>query len=147
MTSSQCKLHSTVLYVLFRKMLVRTLRINTTAADIRKEYHTVRTNPRFHCCDHVLAHGHGGNLFFTRTARLWNDLPKNIFPECFNISVLNARVNQHFLLSPSSIYVSILLRYLFFFKSIQCNALAPLSLDFAIKKKIVVQRKSTTGLF
>ena len=43
------------------------------------------------------------NSFFTRTARLWNDLPANIFPECFNISVFKARVNQHFLLSPPSI--------------------------------------------
>ena len=43
------------------------------------------------------------NSFFTRTARLWNDLPANIFPECFNISVFKARVNQHFLLSPASI--------------------------------------------
>ena len=43
------------------------------------------------------------NSFFTRTASLWNDLPANIFPECFNISVFKARVNQHFLLSPPSI--------------------------------------------
>ena len=43
------------------------------------------------------------NSFFTRTARLWNDLPANIFPEYFNISVFKARVNQHFLLSPPSI--------------------------------------------
>ena len=43
------------------------------------------------------------NSFFTRTARLWNDLPANIFPECFNISMFKTRVNQHFLLSPPSI--------------------------------------------
>ena len=43
------------------------------------------------------------NSFFTCTARFWNDLPTNIFPECFNISVFKARVNQHFLLSPPSI--------------------------------------------
>ena len=43
------------------------------------------------------------NSFFIRTARLWNDLTANTFPECFNISVFKARVNQHFLLSPPSI--------------------------------------------
>ena len=43
------------------------------------------------------------NSLFTLTARLWNDLSANIFPECFNISVFKARVNQHFLLSPPSI--------------------------------------------
>ena len=43
------------------------------------------------------------NSFFTRTARLWNDLPANIFTECFNISMFKTRVNQHFLLSPPSI--------------------------------------------
>ena len=43
------------------------------------------------------------NSLFTRTARFWNDLPTNIFPESFNISVFKARVNQHFLISPPSI--------------------------------------------
>ena len=43
------------------------------------------------------------NSFFTRTARLWNDLPANIFPECFNISVFKTSVSHHFLLSPLSI--------------------------------------------
>ena len=43
------------------------------------------------------------NSFFTRTARFWIDLSTNIFPECFNISVFKARVNQHFLLYPPSI--------------------------------------------
>ena len=55
--------------------------------------------------------------FFIRTARLWNDLPANIFPECFNISVFKATL----LTIPSFylIYVSILLLYLFFFKPMQ----------------------------
>ena len=43
------------------------------------------------------------NSFFTRTVRLWNNLPANIFAECFNISMSKTRVNKHFLLSPPSI--------------------------------------------
>ena len=37
------------------------------------------------------------------TARLWNNLPADIFPTSFNISLFKARINQHFLLSPPSI--------------------------------------------
>ena len=63
------------------------------------------------------------NSFFARTARLWNNLPADIFPECFNISVFKARVNQHFLLplllSNLCIYPSTLS---FPFKPMQCNA-------------------------
>ena len=71
------------------------------------------------------------NSFFNRTARLWKDLPANIFPEGFNISVFKARVNQHFLLNPPSI----LLLYLFFFKPMQCNAFIegiPMRFGFAL---------------
>ena len=38
------------------------------------------------------------NSFFTRTARLWYDLPPNIFPDNFNISLFKASVNKHFLI-------------------------------------------------
>ena len=41
--------------------------------------------------------------FFTRTARLWNDLPPNIFSNNCNISSFEAKLNKHFLLSSHSI--------------------------------------------
>ena len=43
------------------------------------------------------------NSFFTRTARLRNNLPADIFPTSFTISLLKKKKNQHFLLSPPSI--------------------------------------------
>ena len=39
--------------------------------------------------------------FFTRTARLWSNLPADIFPISSNISLFKARINQHFLSPPS----------------------------------------------
>ena len=34
------------------------------------------------------------NSFFTRTARLWNNLPADIFPTSFNISLFKERIKQ-----------------------------------------------------
>ena len=80
------------------------------------------------------------NSFFTRTAGLCNDLPANIFAECFNIEYIRSKGKSTLSTIPYFylIYVSILLLYLFFFKPMQCNAFIggyPLRHGFAIKKK------------
>ena len=64
-------------------MLVRTLWINTTAPGIHEEYQAHRTTH------------YRENSFFTRTARLWNDLPAKF----------KARVNQQFLLWMKDRYI------------------------------------------
>ena len=66
-----------------------------------------RLSGRSHACTvatmfHRTTH-YRENFFFARTARLWNNLPADIFPTSFNISLLKARINQPFLLSPPSI--------------------------------------------
>ena len=75
------------------------LALATPYVKVKKKYQAVRAKPHFHCCDHVnrTTH-HRENSFFTRTARLCNDLPY-ILPECFNIPVFKRGENQHFLLS------------------------------------------------
>ena len=85
--------------VLFRKILFRTLGINTTTPGIHEEYHALQMNAyTVATMSHRTTH-YRKNSFFTRTARLWNNLPTVIFPTSF----IKARMNQHLLLSPHSI--------------------------------------------
>ena len=62
---------------------------------------------------------------FARTARWWNDLPANIFPKCFDISVFKRSINQHFLYYPlflSYLYIyPSTLSFLFQVNAGQCN--------------------------
>ena len=76
------------------------------------------------------------NSFFIRTARLWNDLPRNLFAVNFNIFLFKASVNKHFLLSLPIFNLSF---YSVFSSSSQCSTMPcrgyTLRLGFAIKKK------------
>ena len=78
--------------------LVPPLQVFTRNTRLSGQSHAFTVTTMSHRTTHYIE-----KSFFTRTARLWNDLPTNIFAECFNISVFKARVNQHFLLSPPSI--------------------------------------------
>ena len=49
----------------------------------------------FHCAVNCTMH-YRENSFFARTASLWNDLPADVFPVCYDIDKFKSNVHKHY---------------------------------------------------